>query len=89
MLVLVNGSPPPHRRFVDQSFAKNFGLYCERIGALHVVTSDPKSAGAVMSVLENIVRPMYSNPPAHGARIVAHVLNSAELTEVSDAFGFL
>jgi aspartate/tyrosine/aromatic aminotransferase len=52
------------------------------------VTSDPKSAGAVMSVLENIVRPIYSNPPAHGARIVAHVLNSAELTAVSDAFGF-
>lgn len=64
---------------VCQSFAKNFGLYCERVGALHVVAADAASANAVLTNIESIVRPMYSNPPAHGARIVATVLGSADL----------
>jgi len=68
---------------VCQSFAKNFGLYCERIGALHVVAGDAASAAAVLSMVEVIVRPMYSNPPAHGARVVAHILDSADLAAVS------
>jgi aspartate/tyrosine/aromatic aminotransferase len=65
---------------VSQSFAKNFGLYCERVGALHVLCADKASAAAVLSNVEAIVRPMYSNPPAHGARIVARVLSDAALT---------
>lgn len=64
---------------VCQSFAKNFGLYCERIGALHVVAGDAASASAVLSMVEVIVRPMYSNPPAHGARVVAHILDHDDL----------
>jgi len=64
---------------VCQSFAKNFGLYCERVGALHVVAADAPSAAAALSQVESIVRPMYSNPPAHGARVVAAVLRSPEL----------
>ena len=48
-----------------------------------MVTSDPASGAAVLSVLENIARPLYSNPPAHGARIAALVLSSAELASVS------
>ncbi len=67
---------------VSQSFAKNMGLYCERVGALHVLTADPGSAAAVQTNIESIVRPMYSNPPAHGARIVATVLGSEELAKV-------
>ena len=70
---------------VSQSFAKNMGLYCERVGALHVVAADAASAAAALSNVEAIVRPMYSNPPAHGARIVAKVLGSAELRAVSAA----
>jgi aspartate/tyrosine/aromatic aminotransferase len=62
-----------------QSFAKNFGLYCERVGALHVLAADAASAAAALSTLEAIVRPMYSNPPAHGARVVAAVLGDAAL----------
>lgn len=68
--------------FVCQSFAKNFGLYCERVGALHIVAADPASAAAALSVLEVIIRPMYSNPPAHGARVVAHILTTPALEEV-------
>ena len=72
---------------VSQSFAKNMGLYCERVGALHVLAADPASAAAVQSNIESIVRPMYSNPPAHGARIVAQVLTSEELKKVRSGKG--
>eukprot|EP01045_Picozoa_sp_COSAG04_P005350 COSAG04_NODE_247_length_18901_cov_4.971014_10_plen_97_part_00 len=65
---------------VAQSYSKNFGLYGERIGALSVTTNDgPEIAQAVQSQLKMIVRPMYSNPPSNGARIVAHVLSTPEL----------
>lgn len=70
---------------VSQSFAKNFGLYCERVGALHVVTGSKAAAGAVLSQLEAIARPMYSNPPAHGARVVARVLGDPALNAVRGA----
>ena len=62
-----------------QSFAKNFGMYCERVGCLHVLAADATSASAAGSQLEALIRPMYSNPPAHGARVVAHILNTPEL----------
>eukprot|EP01084_Bolivina_argentea_P315832 547326_1 len=64
--------------FVAQSFAKNLGLYCERAGCASVVTRSKASAKACMSQLCAIVRPMYSNPPAHGARLVKAVLGNAE-----------
>ena len=64
---------------VCQSFAKNMGLYSERVGALHVVAADAASATASLSLLEAIIRPMYSTPPAHGARVVAAVLSSPDL----------
>ncbi|OSX71597.1 hypothetical protein BU14_0519s0012 [Porphyra umbilicalis] len=64
------------------SFAKNMGLYGERIGSLSVVLSEhtvnvPATAKAVRSQLKAVIRPMYSSPPAHGARIVAGVLGDA------------
>jgi aspartate/tyrosine/aromatic aminotransferase len=64
---------------IAQSFAKNFGLYGERIGALNIVTSSPQSVEPIRSQLKVIIRPMYSNPPAHGARIVAKILNDPQL----------
>jgi len=64
---------------VAQSFAKNFGLYAERVGAIHVVAADAASAAAVLTHIESVIRPMYSNPPAHGARVVAAVLGDAAL----------
>ncbi|XP_012284106.1 probable aspartate aminotransferase, cytoplasmic [Orussus abietinus] len=62
-----------------QSFAKNFGLYNERVGNLVVVMSDPKELIQTKSQLTLIVRGMYSNPPNHGARIVASVLTNPDL----------
>ncbi|XP_076650425.1 glutamate oxaloacetate transaminase 1 [Halictus rubicundus] len=62
-----------------QSFAKNFGLYNERVGNLVVVMSDVQVTAQVKSQLTLIVRGMYSNPPNHGARIVATVLRNPDL----------
>jgi len=64
--------------FLAQSFSKNLGLYCERAGCASVATKSPQAAKACLSQLCGVIRPMYSNPPAHGARIVKAVLGDAE-----------
>lgn len=68
-----------HSFALAQSFAKNFGLYGERVGLLSVVCADADEAKRVDSQLKLVIRPMYSNPPIHGARIVAAVLSDPEL----------
>ena len=62
-----------------QSFAKNFGLYNERVGNLTVVQKDSSTTAAVQSQITLLIRGMYSNPPAFGSRIVSLVLNDEEL----------
>lgn len=64
-----------------QSFAKNFGLYGERVGTLSAVCESKEEAAAVLSQLKGIIRPMYSSPPLRGARIVSEVLNDSKLLE--------
>jgi len=64
-----------------QSFSKNFGLYGHRVGALSVVGANPEEAAKVVSQLKMVIRPMYSNPPRHGARIVSTILNDQMLKE--------
>lgn len=63
-----------------QSFAKNFGLYGERVGALHVVTASAEETEKVLSQLLIVIRPMYSNPPVYGSRVIEVALSDAELT---------
>ncbi|KAL7519919.1 hypothetical protein ACHAWX_004679 [Stephanocyclus meneghinianus] len=70
-----------HKIALVQSFSKNFGLYGQRIGALSVVTESPEEAQRVLSQLKVHIRPNYSNPPRHGARIVAKVLSSEKKTQ--------
>src|SRR5438552_9696580 len=65
---------------VAMSFSKSFSLYGERVGALSVVASDSGEAAKVLSNLKRMIRTNYSNPPSHGARIVASVLASPELS---------
>lgn len=65
-----------------QSYAKNMGLYGERVGALSVVCSCPDSAKRVQSQLCAVVRPMYSSPPIHGAAIVVTVLSDGQLYQL-------
>lgn len=65
--------------FFCQSFAKIFGLYNERVGNLGVVCKNSTLAMNVKSQLKGFIRPMYSNPPNHGARIVSTILNNKAL----------
>lgn len=65
---------------ISQSYAKNMGLYGERIGSLHVVCHNKETSGKVLSQLEILARIMYSNPPMHGAYIAATILADQALT---------
>lgn len=64
---------------VATSCSKNFGLYGERVGALHVVTHSQEEAHTVLSILKAIARSEYSNPPSHGANVVTEILTTPEL----------
>jgi len=68
-----------HTVLLAQSFAKNMGLYGLRAGAFTVVCTDKEEASRVESQIKIIVRPLYSNPPRHGARIAAEVMTNPEL----------
>lgn len=63
-----------HRVAVSQSYAKNMGLYGQRVGCLSVLCASQAEARAVESQLKLVARPMYSNPPMHGAVIAATIL---------------
>lgn len=58
--------------FTADTFLYNFSLLCE----------DEKQAVAVKSQLQQIARPMYSNPPVHGAMIVSTILGDPELRKL-------
>eukprot|EP00252_Welwitschia_mirabilis_P018652 TRINITY_DN414_c0_g1_i2.p1 TRINITY_DN414_c0_g1~~TRINITY_DN414_c0_g1_i2.p1 ORF type:complete len:435 (-),score=61.04 TRINITY_DN414_c0_g1_i2:525-1829(-) len=66
---------------IAQSYAKNMGLYGERVGALSIVCNSSDAASKVESQLKLVIRPMYSNPPIHGASIVATILSDRNLYE--------
>ncbi|TFK41106.1 glutamic oxaloacetic transaminase AAT1 [Crucibulum laeve] len=68
-----------HQIALAQSFAKNMGLYGERVGAFSLTTADPEEKARVDSQLKIIIRPMYSNPPLHGARIANAILGDKAL----------
>ncbi|CAH1391869.1 unnamed protein product [Nezara viridula] len=68
-----------HQIILCQSFAKNMGLYGERAGNFTVVCKDKEEVERVMSQIKIIIRPMYSNPPVHGARIVLEILSDQKL----------
>jgi len=65
---------------VCNSYSKNFGLYRERVGAMTVVAKNVDATKAVQSQVKACIRRNYSNPPAHGALVVEHILGSGELT---------
>nr|CAD7407512.1 unnamed protein product [Timema poppensis] len=68
-----------------QSFAKNFGLYNERVGNITVILKDKQDLIPIKSQLTLTVRGMYSNPPNHGGRIVATVLNNPQLYDEKES----
>jgi aromatic-amino-acid transaminase len=65
--------------FVSSSFSKSFSLYGERVGALSIVAASVDEAARALSQLKRLVRTNYSNPPTHGGRVVATVLDDPEL----------
>merc|ERR1711934_1284024 len=65
--------------FVSQSFAKNFGLYGERVGTFSLTCGSSDAVKNVMSQFDIIIRNLYSNPPKHGANIVKTVLSDPAL----------
>ncbi len=65
--------------FVSSSFSKSFSLYGERVGALTIVVGDQEEGSRVLSQVKRVIRTNYSNPPTHGASVVAAVLNNPEL----------
>ena len=68
-----------HPVLLAQSFAKNFGLYGQRIGCFSMLAGNPNEQERILSQLKILARPMYSNPPLYGARIVSTVLNNPDL----------
>lgn len=70
----------PNGLFLCQSFAKNMGLYGERVGSLSVVTPpDPELKLNVDSQLKKVVRGLYSSPPGYGSRVANLVLSTPQL----------
>ncbi|WP_431266400.1 amino acid aminotransferase [Roseateles chitinivorans] len=65
--------------FVSTSFSKSFSLYGERVGALSVVCASAEETAKVLSQLKIVIRTNYSNPPTHGAQVVATVLSTPAL----------
>jgi aspartate aminotransferase len=64
---------------VAVSCSKNFGLYRERVGALHLLGTTPATADAAFSHLVRLARGIWSMPPDHGAAIVLGILEDAGL----------
>ncbi|WP_108124571.1 aromatic amino acid transaminase [Saccharospirillum mangrovi] len=64
---------------VASSFSKNFGLYNERVGAMTLVATNADTAEAAFSQVKTLARGNYSNPPAHGAKVVATILTDDTL----------
>jgi len=70
-----------HSISLCQSFAKNMGLYGERVGAFSIVCADADEKKRVDSQIKILVRPLYSNPPVHGARVASTILNDPDLNK--------
>ncbi|KAK5635048.1 hypothetical protein RRF57_010760 [Xylaria bambusicola] len=68
-----------HEVCLAQSFAKNMGLYGERVGAFSILGSSAEEKKRLDSQIKILVRPMYSNPPIHGARVASEILNTPAL----------
>ncbi|MBB2895190.1 amino acid aminotransferase [Pseudomonas sp. AS2.8] len=70
---------------VSSSFSKSFSLYGERVGALTLVSESREESARVLSQVKRVIRTNYSNPPTHGATIVASVLSNPELRALWEA----
>lgn len=69
---------------VAQSFSKNFGLYGQRVGAFHFVSTstDAQLQTLIEKNLCHLIRGEYSMAPRYGSTIVKRVLSDAGLREM-------
>ncbi|MCA7012850.1 aspartate/tyrosine/aromatic aminotransferase [Dickeya dadantii] len=67
---------------VASSYSKNFGLYNERVGACTIVAADAATVDTAFSQVKAAIRANYSNPPSHGAAVVATVLSNESLRNI-------
>jgi aspartate aminotransferase len=68
-----------HNRPFTPNVLQNMGLYGERVGAFSLTAASKEEKARIESQLKILVRPMYSNPPVHGARLAATILNNPTL----------
>lgn len=68
-----------HKVLLAQSFAKNMGMYGERVGLFSLLTDSQEETKRVDSQVKILIRPMYSSPPLSGPRIVKTVLSDPAL----------
>ncbi|EHK23134.1 uncharacterized protein TRIVIDRAFT_28524 [Trichoderma virens Gv29-8] len=66
---------------VAQSFSKNFGLYGERVGVLHVVCRTEIARSKATNMLSRLSRAEITTAPINGAKIVAKVLGDTNLKQ--------
>lgn len=59
---------------VCESFSKNMGLYGERVGCLHVVTTEKSTIPNAKGLLISIFRAQCSFAPLFGARVASYVM---------------
>ena len=71
-----------HELLVASSYSKNFGLYNERVGALTLVAASNEVAKTAFSQVKYSIRANYSNPPSHGAAVVATILGNDALRTI-------
>lgn len=64
---------------IAHSNDKNFGVYRDRVGSLHVKAANTTAAQVVYSNLLVIARTIWSMPPDHGAAVARIVLDTPEL----------
>ncbi|SUW64614.1 Aspartate aminotransferase [Buttiauxella agrestis] len=67
---------------VASSYSKNFGLYNERVGACTLVAANADTVDRAFSQMKSVIRANYSNPPAHGASVVATILSNEALRTI-------
>jgi len=62
-----------------QSFAKNMGLYGQRVGVVSIDCNSKDEGERVLSQLKMIARAMYSNPSTHGGKVAELLLTDSTL----------
>ncbi|SFN48537.1 aromatic-amino-acid transaminase [Cohaesibacter marisflavi] len=68
--------------FISYSCDKNFGLYRDRVGALYMMSRNPRELKIAASNASACAAPGWGMPPDHGGAVVRTILESKELTAI-------